>query len=159
MILVLLGTQKNNFYRLLDAVQKNIENGTIKDKVIVQSGHTKYKSADMEIFDLIPMDKMNSLIDTANLIITHGGVGSIVGALKKHKKIIVMARLSKYGEHVNNHQQEIVSIFEEKGFIKSINSAGDLTKVLQEIDTFTPNIYQSNTENIIEIIENFIDKN
>lgn len=159
MILVLLGTQKNNFYRLLDTVQKNIENGTIKDKVIVQSGYTKYKSSDMEIFDLIPIDKMNNLIDDANLVITHGGVGSIVGALKKNKRIIVMPRLSKYGEHVNDHQQEIVSIFEEKGFIKSINSAEDLTKVITEIDTFTPNIYQSNTENIIEIIEKFIDKN
>ena len=159
MILVLLGTQKNDFYRLLDSVQKNIENGTIKDKVIVQSGHTKYKSSDMEIFDLIPIDKMNNLIDTANIVITHGGVGSIVGALKKHKKIIVMPRLSKYEEHVNNHQQEIVSIFEEKGFIKSINSAEDLTKVLQNIDTFTPNIYQSNTEHIIELVTNFIDKN
>ena len=159
MILVLLGTQKNDFYRLLDAVQKNIENGTIKDKVIVQAGHTKYNSSDMEIFDLIPIDKMNNLIDNANIVITHGGVGSIVGALKKHKKIIVMPRLSKYGEHVNNHQQEIVSIFEEKGFIKSINSAEDLTNVLQGIDKFSPNSYQSNTENIIELITHFIDNN
>lgn len=159
MILVLLGTQKNDFTRLLEAVQKNIDSGLIKDKVIVQAGDTKFKSKDMEIFDLIPMDKMNDLIDSAQLIITHGGVGSIVGALKKNKKIIVMPRLSKYGEHVNNHQQQIVSIFEEKGYIKSINSADDLTKVLSEINEFTPNIYQSNTNNIIEILTKFINEN
>lgn len=159
MILVLLGTQKNDFTRLLEAVQKNIDSGLIKDKVIVQAGDTKFKSKDMEIFDLIPMDKMNDLIDSAKLIITHGGVGSIVGALKKNKKIIVMPRLSKYGEHVNNHQQQIVSIFEEKGYIKSINSADDLTKVLSEINEFTPNFYQSNTNNIIEILTKFINEN
>ena len=159
MILVLLGTQKNDFHRLLDAVQKNIDNGTITDKVIVQAGYTKFESSNMEIFDLIPIDKMNNLIDTAQLVITHGGVGSIIGALKKQKKIIVMPRLSKYGEHVNNHQQEIVSIFEEKGFIKSIHSAEDLTKILLEIDNFIPNVYQSNTNRIIEIITKFIDEN
>lgn len=159
MILVLLGTQKNDFTRLLEAVQKNIDSGLIKDKVIVQAGDTKFKSKDMEIFDLIPMDKMNDLIDSAELIITHGGVGSIVGALKKNKKIIVMPRLSKYGEHVNNHQQQIVSIFEEKGYIKSINSAEDLTRVLLEMHNFTPNVYQSNTNNIIEILTEFINEN
>ena len=159
MILVLLGTQKNDFTRLLKAVQHNIDNGNIKVKVIVQAGSTKFESKDMEIFDLIPMDKMNDLIDSAELIITHGGVGSIVGALKKNKKIIVMPRLSKYGEHVNDHQQQIVSIFEEKGFIKSINSAEDLTNVLSDIHNFTPNVYQSNTNNIIEILSKFINEN
>lgn len=159
MILVLLGTQKNDFTRLLEAVQHNIDNENIKDKVIVQAGSTKFESKDMEIFDLIPMDKMNDLIASAELIITHGGVGSIVGALKKNKKIIVMPRLSKYGEHVNNHQQQIVSIFEGKGFIKSINSGEDLTKVLSEIHNFTPNVYQSNTNNIIAILTKFINEN
>lgn len=159
MILVLLGTQKNDFTRLLKAVQHNIDNGNIKVKVIVQAGSTKFESKDMEIFDLIPMDKMNDLIDSAELIITHGGVGSIVGALKKNKKIIVMPRLSKYEEHVNDHQQQIVSIFEEKGFIKSINSAEDLTNVLSDIHNFTPNVYQSNTNNIIEILSKFINEN
>lgn len=159
MILVLLGTHKIGFYRLLDAVQKNIDNGTITDKVIVQAGHTKFKSDNMEIFDLIPIDTIDSLIDKAEIVITHGGVGSIVGALKKQKKIIAMPRLSEYGEVANNHQQEIISIFEKKGYIKSINSAEDLTNVLSEIDNFVPNIYKSNTENIIKIITDFIDKN
>lgn len=159
MILVLLGTHKIGFYRLLDAVQKNIDNGSIKDKVIAQVGHTKFESKDMEIFDLIPIDKINSLIDDAEIVITHGGVGSILGALKKHKKIIVMPRLSQYGEAANDHQQQIVSVFEKKGYIKSINNAEDLTKILLEINNFVPNTYQSNTENIIKIITEFIDKN
>ena len=159
MILVLLGTHKIGFQRLLDAVKKNIDNGTINCKVIAQVGHTKFNSDDIEIFDLIPIDKIEQLIDEAEIVITHGGVGSIVGALKKHKKIIAMPRLGQYGEAANNHQQEIVSIFEKKGYIKSINNAEDLTKVLSEIDSFVPNIYTSNTENIIKIITEFIDKN
>ena len=61
MILVTLGTQDKSFKRLLDAIQKEIDNGNIKDKVVVQAGCTKYESKDMEIFDLIDRDKFADL--------------------------------------------------------------------------------------------------
>ena len=61
MILVTLGTQDKSFSRLLDSVQKEIDNGNIKDKVVVQAGFTKYDSNDMEIFDLIDRDKFGSI--------------------------------------------------------------------------------------------------
>ena len=51
MILVVLGTQDKQFTRLLKAVDKEIEKGNIKDKVVVQAGQTKYESKKMEIFD------------------------------------------------------------------------------------------------------------
>ena len=57
MILVTLGTQDKSFTRLLDAIQKQIDLGNIKDKVIVQAGCTKYNSKDMQILDLIPYDE------------------------------------------------------------------------------------------------------
>ena len=59
MILITLGTQDKQFTRLLDMVQKEIDKGNINDKVIVQAGHTKYNSKDMEIFDLIDREKFS----------------------------------------------------------------------------------------------------
>ena len=49
MILVMLGTQNNSFHRLLEEVEKNIENGTIQEDVIVQAGYTKYESQNILI--------------------------------------------------------------------------------------------------------------
>ena len=88
MILVTLGTQDKTFPRLLHAIQKQIDNGNIKDKVVVQAGSTKFESNDMEIFDLIDRDKFAQLISECDLLITHGGVGSIITGLKNNKKII-----------------------------------------------------------------------
>ena len=51
MILITLGTQDKSFERLLKAVDKEIENGNIKEKVIAQIGTTKYESKNMELFD------------------------------------------------------------------------------------------------------------
>ena len=43
MIFVSLGTQDKSFKRLLDAIEKQIDKGNIKEEVIVQAGYTKYK--------------------------------------------------------------------------------------------------------------------
>ena len=91
MILVTLGTQDKSFERLVKAIDKEIENGNIKDKVIVQAGYTKYKSDNMEIFDFVLPDKLDKLMKEADILITHGGVGSILGALKYDKPVIAAA--------------------------------------------------------------------
>ena len=96
MILVMLGTQKNDFSRLLKEIEKCIDNKTIQEPVIVQAGSTKYKTDKMQMFDLIAREELDKKKQEASLIITHGGVGSIVGALKMHKKVIAVPRLKQY---------------------------------------------------------------
>ena len=71
----------------------------------------------MEIFDLIPSDEFDDLVARAGLIITHGGAGSILTAIKKNKKVIAAARLKKYKEHTNDHQIQIVKEFAKDGYI------------------------------------------
>ena len=157
MILVLLGTQDKSFKRLLDKVEEQINLGNIKEKIVVQAGYTKYNSSNMEIFDLISNDKLNKLMDDADIIITHGGVGSIIESLKKNKKIIVCPRLKKYNEHTNNHQLQIVESFSKKGYIIPYYENDDLGKILKEIKDFKPRKYRSNTKNMINTLENYID--
>lgn len=142
MILVTLGTQSQKFYRLLDAVEKL----NTKEKIIVQAGGSAdYKSDKMEIFDFINYDQMQEYIDKADLIITHGGTGSIIMPLQKNKKIIACARLEKYGEHVNDHQKEIVDVFAEEGHILKFDDGDDLQKIYDESKKFKPKKYISNT--------------
>ena len=116
MILVTLGTQDKKFYRLLNVIQKVIDDGIIKDKVIVQAGYScDYKSNDMEILNLVSIEKFKKLISECDILITHGGVGSIITGLKENKKIIAVPRLKKYKEHTNDHQIQIVDNFVNDG--------------------------------------------
>lgn len=159
MILITLGTQDKEFKRLLDMVQKEINNGNIKDKVVVQAGHTKYESKDMEIFDLIDREKFSNLISECDILITHGGVGSIITGLQKEKKVIVAPRLAKYNEHMNDHQMQITENFTKKGYILPLYENDDLGKVLKKVEKFKPNKFKSNTKKMIKIVSDFIDNN
>ena len=157
MILVMLGTQNNSFHRLLEEIEKLINSGKIQEKVVVQAGYTKYESKNMEIFGLISQEDLEKYQEKANYIITHGGVGSIIGALKKGKKVIAVPRLHEYNEHVNNHQKQIIETFDKEGYIIGIDNVSKLGQAIDKIKNFKPKKYQSNNNKMIEIIENFID--
>ena len=159
MILVLLGTQNNSFHRLLEEIQKNINNGNIKEDVVVQKGYTKFESQDMTIYNQISLDKMAKLIDEADLVITHGGVGSIITAIEKNKKVIAVPRLKQYKEHVNNHQLDIIKSFDELGYIIGLNNVKELENALKNVKHFEPKPYIKNTGKILQLIEDFIDNN
>lgn len=159
MILVTLGTQDKSFKRLLDAIQNEIDKGNIKEKVIVQAGCTQYQSKDMEIFDLLDRDKFSDLIKECDLLITHGGVGSILTGLKNNKKVIAAPRLSKYKEHTNDHQLQIIEKFDNAGLILPLYNFESLEQRLKDIKNFKPKKYKSNTTNMIKLIEDYIDNN
>ena len=90
-------------------------------------------------------------------VITHGGTGAIIGAVKKGKKVIAVPRLAKFGEHVDDHQLQIVEQFEKMNFIKYVDHEGELEKLILNIDKASFQNYKSNTLNIISSIEKFVE--
>ena len=152
MIFVVLGTQDKQFTRLLKAVDKEIEKGTIKGEVVVQAGQTKYESSNMKIFDLVSAPEFDKLMDEADIVITHGGAGSILGAIKRGKKVIATPRLAKYKEHHNDHQKQIVGEFAKEGYILELDDMNDLGKMIKEVKKFKPKKFVSNTNNMIKLI-------
>lgn len=157
MILVTLGTQDKSFSRLLDAIEKQIKLGNIKDRVVVQAGNTKYESKNMEILDFIPYDEFDNFMKECDILITHGGVGSIITGLKNKKKVIAAARLKQYHEHTNDHQLQILKNFKEAGYILTLDEFDKLDEVLKEIKQFKPKQYKSNTKHMIKLVEDYIE--
>lgn len=158
MIFVTLGTQDRKFTRLLEAIQKQIDNKIIKEEVVVQAGVTcDFKSKDMKIFDLIPMDEFDEYIKRCDILITHGGVGSIITGLKNKKRVIAAARLKEHGEHQNNHQLQIIENFSREGYIIPLDDFDKLGNIIKDIKEFKPKEYKSNTDKFIKLIEKEID--
>ncbi len=157
MILVLLGTQNNSFHRLLEEIERLIQDGIMQEEVVIQAGYTKYQSPNMKILDFISKEELEEWQNKADVIITHGGVGSILSSITKGKKVIAIPRLHQYEEHVNDHQKEIVELFNEKGYIIGKQGIEDLEEALKEVKEFKPQKYQSNHDKMLKIIEEFIE--
>ena len=159
MIFVTLGTQNRAFTRLLDEIEEQAKKGNIKEEIVVQAGFTKYNSKYMKVVDFFDRDEFREVMERCDLLITHGGVGSILTGLQFNKKIIVCPRLSKYGEHLNDHQVQIVSNFVDKGYILAFNDGDNLGNILKKCKRFKPKRFVSNTNNFISLVDEFISKN
>ena len=157
-IFVSVGTQKFQFNRLLIMIDKWLENSDVNHEILAQTGYSDYKPKYYNSIDFLTPEKFAINILEADLIITHGGVGTIINSLQNNKKIIVVPRLKKYSEHVDDHQVQIVEIFSKTGYILSYTDGEDFNQLVSEAENFTPKKYYSGKKEIINTINNFLDR-
>ena len=158
MILITVGSQKFQFNRLLQEIDRLIEKKVINDEVFAQIGVSDYIPKNYKYKDFLTQEEFNKKIDECDILITHAGTGVIVNALKKEKKVIALPRLAKYGEHVDDHQIQLINEFKELNFIEPAYEVNEIEECLKKINKNKYNKYISNTDKIIESIEEFINK-
>lgn len=152
MIFVSLGTQDKPFTRLIDYCEKIDTN----EEIIVQNGLTDYKSDKLILKRFLSFEELDRMIDEASVVITHGGVGTIINCLNKGKKIIACPRLAKYHEHHNDHQCEIIDEFEKDGYLIALRENDDINEVIMRARKFVPKKYTSNTANFIKKLDEYL---
>lgn len=152
MIFITLGSQKFQFNRLLKAVDEL----KIGEEVFAQIGYSDYKPKNYNYKEFLDRDEFYSVMDKADIVITHGGTGAIIGAVKKGKKVIAVPRLKQFGEHVDDHQIQLIEEFKNLDLIYSCEDM-NLEKAIQTVKKTQYKSYHSNTKKIIESLENFIE--
>ena len=152
MIFVTLGSQKFQFNRLLIELDKLVEEKKICNDIFAQIGYSDYKPKNYEFKEFLDREQFAEFMDKCDTVITHGGTGAIVGAVKRDKKVIAVPRLAKFGEHVDDHQLQIIDQFTNMNFIVGVKDTNELLKTMK----FKK--YISNTENIINEIEKYINQ-
>ncbi len=131
MIFVTVGTHNQGFDRLVKKMDEIA--GDLEEEVVIQRGHTSYEPRNARFFDFASREEMEEWVDKADIIVTHGGAGSIIFALSKNKPVVVVPRLRRYGEHVNDHQIELAKALEKKGRVKAVLDVEDLNRCIQEV--------------------------
>ncbi len=152
MIFVTLGSQRFQFDRLLQAVDEL----KTDEEIFAQIGYSNYEPQNYEYKKFLDRDEFENVMDKADIVITHGGTGAIIGAVKKGKKVIAVPRLKKYGEHVDDHQLQLVGQFKELNLIYACDEGMELEKALKIVKINDYKTYESNTQTIIKSLEDFI---
>lgn len=158
MIFVTLGSQKFQFNRLLMELDKLVEEKKISNDIFAQIGYSDYKPKNYEFKEFLDREQFAELMDRCEIVITHGGTGAIVGAVKREKKVLAVPRLAKFGEHVDDHQLQIIGQFTDMNFIVGVKETSEIYEALEQLKTIEFKKYISNTENIIKSIEEFLAK-
>lgn len=156
MIFVTLGSQKFQFDRLLKKIDELIDLKVITDKVVAQIGASTYIPRNYEYVKFMDREKFAETMDECSVVITHGGTGVIIGAVKKGKKVIAVPRLAKYGEHVDDHQLQLLRQFDELNIICACYDVEELGVLYSGLQDMNFRTYISNTHVIIESIEEYL---
>ena len=156
MIFVCLGTQIFQFDRLTKKLDELVEQGVITEKIFAQIGAGEYLPQHYEYKKFIDKIEFEKYQSQADLIIAHGGTGALIGASKKGKNIIAVPRLAKYGEHVDDHQLQIVHVLEKEGYVRAVYDMEQMKNVILEaLQAPITKIYHRES-NIIPIIDEYI---
>ena len=114
MIFVTVGTHYQGFERLIKKMDEIA--GRIKDEVIMQIGYTKYEPKNAKWFRFLEREEdILELYKKADIIVAHAGAGTLLTALSFGKPIVVVPRLKKFGEHVDDQQLELAEALESMG--------------------------------------------
>lgn len=160
LIFVCAGSREYQFNRLFQKIDDLLEKGVIQEEVFAQIGASTYKPRNYQYRNYISKEEYNQWMEASRLVITHGGTGSIIGALKKGKKVIAVTRLSKYEEHVDDHQKQIVDLFTREHYILGVKEMEELREALALVDKKSTILRRFEKESyILNIIEEFINNN
>lgn len=150
MIFVTVGSQKFPFNRLLIEIERLKKAGIIEDELFAQIGHSDYLPESFPYCRFLDQKAFNEKIEKCDVLITHAGTGVIINALKQKKKIIAIPRLKKYGEHVDDHQLELLDQFTNNNLISSCIEVKYLEKILETIKESDYQDFVSNTDVFLE---------
>ena len=129
MIVVLTGTNPYSFDRLVRTVDQSL--GKEFD-VFIQLGNTKYVPLNCEYINFLDNASLIQKIESASLVISQGGFGSIMTALNASKPVIAVPRLPSLGES-QDHQIDLVQYYLKKQYLAACLNIDDLTSIAKSI--------------------------
>jgi beta-1,4-N-acetylglucosaminyltransferase len=137
MIFVTVGTQFP-FDRLVRRLDLEVGRALPGHEVFAQIGESAYRPVNLGYAQVLSSDEFEMRMKTASAVVSHAGMGTITMALRYEKPLLVLPRLRRFGEVVNDHQVAIARRFEESGHLLAAYSDDELAGGLQRLMAFVP---------------------
>lgn len=155
MILVTIGSMFP-FDRLIEAMDGIAASGLLNDQFFAQIGSGRYEPRHMSYERFVDKASFDQLVEQADAVISHAGVGTIASALSLGKPLLVLPRRGHLGEHVNDHQVGTARRYAELGHVLVAYTEADLPQMLSQLATFRPKPRTVNAKGIASRIDRFI---
>ena len=113
-ILVTVGTIRPYGF---DRAIRNLDGLLAGFDVTWQIGESTAQPTHGRVSRLLSRDRLLDEVRQADVVIAHAGVGSILMALACGKAPIVLPRLARHGEHIDDHQLDIARLLDQRRLV------------------------------------------
>jgi len=154
MIFVTAGTH-TGFDRLLKEVDRIAGSGKINEEFVVEFGNSNFEPKNLKKIKFLPRKEYLKNLKDSELVIIHGGSGSVLDVLINKKKAIIVPRLKKFREHENDHQMDLAQALEKSGRALAVYEISNLEQKITNAKNFSPK-FSSEKSGLINALEEFI---
>jgi beta-1,4-N-acetylglucosaminyltransferase len=146
-ILVVTGTNGAPFDRML----RSVDQLAGSEELIVQHGPSTIRPASARCVDYVSYGELVSLIKRARLVITHGGAGSILVALAEGRRPLVVPRLARYREAVDDHQLVLARRLTAEEMVTLVEDPKLLPQLIGTVDGTSPPVSPGHSPLVAEL--------
>jgi UDP-N-acetylglucosamine transferase subunit ALG13 len=157
-VFVVVGNARQPFRRLLEAVDDLAGTPLLRGShVVLQTGHDReFEAVHCDQQDFFPPPRFEELMARADVVICHGGNGTIFDALRAGKRPVVMPRRRQYGEHLNDHQLDLVRAFNSERRIFAAYEPEELPEAVRQARSVPGDLLDSTPSRMITLVERAI---
>ena len=151
MIFVTIGMHTKGFDRLVKKMDEIA--GSIDEEVIIQTGGTNFEPKNAKWFDFTTEEEIKVLCRKASVVVTHAAM-SILDAWEQGKPVVVVPRLKKYGEVIDNHQLDFARELEKEGRVVAIYDVNMLEDALKRANVEPSKV--ANDRRLVSALKNYV---
>lgn len=128
------------FNRLVREVEKAKRDGLIPENIIMQTGigGVRPDVPGIEVHETLSFDKVLSILRESDIVVCHGGTGSLITALREGCRVVAIPRSFERGEHYDDHQAQLTRAFEQRGLISVVDADCEFADALASARTREP---------------------
>jgi len=130
MIVFTIGTSEP-FDRLVEVADAVAD--ACRERVVVQGGRSRCRLERAELVEFLAYDELVALVAEARIVVTHAGAGSVLLALGRGKRPVLVPRLQRYGEAVDDHQVQFGLRLAELGLAHFVEEPRELAALVSAL--------------------------
>ena len=132
MIFVTVGMHTKGFDRLLKRMDEIAS--TLGEEVVMQIGHTSFRPQTAKWFDFTTEAGIKEWCKKARVVVTQPAM-AILDAQEQGTPVIVVPRLKRYNEVIDDHQLDFAKHLEREGKVRAVYDVDKLEEALRKIDS------------------------
>ena len=135
MILVTVGVSNLPFDRLVAAADDLATDG---ETVVVQYGAARVRPRRAVCFDYLPFVELQEWVAKARVVVCHAGIGSVAMCLTTGVHPVVVPRLERLRESVDEHQLAFARRLDELELATVVEDVSELAQAVRSVPAGQP---------------------